>query len=137
MNNLKGERRGTGLAITTYLLILLVLTTCICSGQKSTWGYQTFVNQTDYSIYSGKRARQIHVVTVFATLRIDVPDFHSWHQEKRLTKLRYRVIPGLVYYRNQVLMQRRCSRTKLYPSRSTIRFSLNRFRTVWIDQSRN
>ena len=91
----------------------------------------------DYSIYSGKRARQMHVLTVFATLKIGVPDFHLWHQEKRLIKLRYRVTPGLVYYRNQVLMRRRCSQTKLCLYRSTIRFSLNRSRMVWIDQNRN
>ena len=55
--SLKGVKKVFGLLIKTSLLILLVLTTCTCSGPRLTLGSQTLGNQTDYSIYSGKACK--------------------------------------------------------------------------------
>ena len=48
--SLKGVKKVFGLLIKTSLLILLVLTTCTCSGPRLMLGSQTLGNQTDYSI---------------------------------------------------------------------------------------
>ena len=137
MLNLKEEKKDIGLLTKINLLILLVLTTCICSGQKLTSDYLTFVNQTDCSICFGKLAKQIVDPTEFATLRIDVLDFRSCRREKQLTKLQYHRTRDSVYYLNPGRMRRKCLRIRLFRSRSIIRSFLNQYKTGWTVQKQN
>ena len=67
------------------LLILLALTTCTCSGVRSTLEIQTIEKPIDSSLYSGKPVRLIQEATECATLKTDGVDSHLWHQVKPLT----------------------------------------------------
>ena len=124
-------KKVIGTIIKVFLLILLVLTTCTCSGLKLMWGTQTLENQTDYSIYSGRLARQIQDATDCATLRIDAQASLSWLHRTPLTRQQYREMQGLVSLVNQELMRRRCSPIRWYPSQSTILSFSNQYRTEW------
>ena len=57
IKNLQGAKKVFGLLTKASLLILLVLTTCTCSGVRLMSGNQTFGNQIDYSTFSGKLAK--------------------------------------------------------------------------------
>ena len=63
--------------------------------------------------------------------------FSFMASEKPSTWQPYQVTPDLVSYQKQVRMPRRCLPTRSYPSRLTIRFSSNLYRTVWTDQRPN
>ena len=75
MKNLIEENKAFGSIIRAWLLTLLVLTICTCSGVKLTSGSQTLGNQTDYSTYSGKLVKQTSVHMGCATLRTEDPVF--------------------------------------------------------------
>jgi len=130
IQNLKGVKKVFGFLIKTSLLILLVLTTCTCSGPKLMLGQQTLGSQTDYSLYSGKLVNQMFVVTECAILRTDGQGFLSWPQAKRLIKLQYQQTPDSAFYQSLVRMQKRCLQIRSYPSQLTIRSSSNQSRTV-------
>ena len=100
-------------------------------------GNQTLENQTDYSIYSGKLAKQTADATVCATLRTDDLDFLSWLPARPLTKQQYLRMLDLVYCPNLDPTQRRCLQTKLYQYRLTIHSSLNQSRMGWTVQKQN
>ena len=131
------EKTVTGSIIRVWILTLLVLTLCTCSGPRLMLGSQTLGSQTDYSIYSGKLAKQTKDVMVCAISRTDVRDFHSWRLGRQLTWPPYQATHGLGYCPNLAPMQRKCSQIKLYPLVLTSRFSLNQYKTVWTGQRPN
>ena len=135
--SLLGVKKVIGTITKVFLLILLVLTTCTCSGLKLTWGTQTLGSPIDYSIYSGKLARQITDATECATLRTDVLGSHLWPHQIQLTRLRYHETLGLEYYLNRELMLKRCLPIRLYQYRLIIPSSLNRYKTGWNVQRRS
>ena len=134
MMSLIKEKKVFGFLIRTILLILLVLTTCTCSGPRLMLGNQTLGNQTDYSLYSGKLARPILDPMGCATLRTVDLDFLSCHQLKLLILQQYPLIHGSVYCPNLDKMLRRCSLTRWYQSLLIIRSSSNPYRTEWTVQ---
>src|SRR5210317_878316 len=85
MKNLNDAMKDFGSIIKVWLLTSLVLTICTCSGPRLMLGQQSLGSQTDYSLYSGKLAKQIKDATECATLKTDGQVFHSWHQGKLLT----------------------------------------------------
>lgn len=129
--NFKGVKKVIGFLTKTSLLILLVLSTCTCNGPKLILGSQILESPIDYSIYSGRLAKQTKDVMVCHISRTDVQAFHSWRQGRLLTWQPYQAIHGLGFCPNLEPMRRRCSQIKLYPLVLTTRFSLNRFRTEW------
>jgi len=129
--SLLGVKKVIGITIKVFLLTLLVLTTCTCSGPKLMWGTQTFANQTDYSTYSGKLASRIVDATECVILRTDGPGSVSWLHPTRLTRLQYQEILGLEYSLSRELMLRKCSRIRLYPYRLTTHSFSNRYKTGW------
>ena len=135
--SLLGVKKVSGTITKASLLTLLVLTTCTCSGLRLTWGTQTLESQTDYSIYSGRLARQIQDATDCATLRIDAQASLSWLHRTPLTRQQYHEMQGLVSLVNQELMRKRCSPIRWYPSQSTIRSFSNQYRMGWSGQRRS
>ena len=129
--SLKGVKMVFGLLIKTSLLILLVLTTCTCSGPRLTLGSQTLGNQTDYSIYSGKAVRQINGVTECVILRTDGQVSLSWHQAKRLIRQQYPQIQDLAFYQSPGQTPKRCLLIRSYPFQLITPSSSNQSRTVW------
>ena len=75
MKSLRDVKKVFGLKTKALLIILLALTICSCSGPKLMLGQQTIGNQTDYSLYSGKLAKQMYGVTECAILRTDGQGF--------------------------------------------------------------
>ncbi len=134
MKNLIEENKAFGSIIRVWLLTLLVLTICTCSGVKLTSGSQTLGNQTDYSTYSGKLVKPTRAATACATLKIDDQVFHLWQVGKPLTKPQYLRIHALVYSRSLDPMQRRCLLTKLSQYRLTTPSFSSQYKTVWTDQ---
>ena len=132
--NLPVGRKVFGFITKAFLLTLVVLITCTCSGVKLTLGHQTLENQIDYSLFSGKLVRQIHDPMGCVTLRIGGPGFLSWPQERWLTWQPYQVTVGMVYYPSPVLMQRRCSQIRWYPYQLITPSFSNRPRTEWTVQ---
>ena len=137
MNNLKDATKAIGSIIRAWLLTLLVLILCTCSGVKLTLGDQTLEKQIDYSLYSGKLAKQTADVTACHISKTDVLDFRSWHPERLSTWPPYQVMHGLGYCPNLAPMRRKCSRIKSYPYRLTTRSFSNQYKTEWIDRKRN
>ena len=137
IENLLGVTKAIGSLIKVKLLILLVLITCTCSGPRLMLGKQTFEKQTDYSLYSGKLAKQMRVATECATSKTDGLVFHSWHLAKQSTLPLSLVMLDTVSFQNQGLMRRKCLPIKSYPFPSTTRFSSSQFKTVWIGQKQN
>ena len=78
----KDVKKVFGFITKVKLLTLLVLITCTCSGVKLMLGNQTLENQIDYSLYSGKLAKQIQDATECATSKTVVLDSLLWHPEK-------------------------------------------------------
>ena len=118
-------------------LILLALIICTCSGPKLMLGSQTFEKQTDYSLYSGKLARQTQDVMGFATLRIDGLDLASCQAARQLIKLQSHQMLDSESYRRLVAMQRRCLPTRLYQYQRTTHSFSNQYRTEWTGQRQN
>ena len=137
MKSLQDVKKVFGLKTKVLLIILLALTICSCSGPKLMLGQQTIGNQTDYSLYSGKLAKQMYVVTECAILRTDGQGFLSWPQAKRLIKLQYPQTPDSEFYQSLAQMRKRCLLIKWYPSRLIIPSSSNQSRTVWTGRRRN
>ena len=102
----------TGSITKVLLLILLVLTICTCSGVRLMLGQQTLGSQTDYSLYSGKLAKQTQDAMVCATSKTDGLALASWHQGKLLTLQQYQAMQDSVSYQNQGLMLKKCLPTK-------------------------
>ena len=127
-------KKAFGSIIRMWLLTLLVLIICTCSGVKSTSASQTFVNQTDYFTYSGKLVRPITDPMVCATLRTGVLGFHLWPRENVLIWQPYQATLDLGYYQSLVLMQRRCLQTRWYRYRLTTPSFSNQFKTEWTGQ---
>ena len=134
IKNLLAEKTAFGSIIKMWLLTLLVLTICTCSGVKLMSVNLTSASQTDYSTYSGRLVRPIIDPMVCATSRIDGLDFHLWHQEKLLIWRPYQATLGLGYYQNLALMPRRCLLIRWYQYPLITRSFSNRYRTVWTGQ---
>ena len=137
MNNLNAEKRAIGSIIRAWLLTLLVLTLCTCSTPKLTLGSQTLGKQTDYSLYSGRLAKQTHDLMECATLKTVVQDFHLCLQQRPLTWRQLRQMHGTVSCLSLERMLRKCSQTRLYQYPSTTRSFSNPSRTVWTDPRPN
>ena len=137
MNNSKTEKRAIGSIIRVWLLTLLALTLCTCSGVRLMLGDPNSGKLTDYSTYSGKLVKQTEGVTACLISRTDVQVFRLWLQERRSTWPQYQVMHGLGYCPNLAPMRRKCSRIKSYPYLSIIRSFSNRYKTVWTDQRPN
>ena len=137
MNNLEKERKVIGSIIEVWLLTLLVLTLCTCSGPRLTLGNLTLENQTDYSTYSGKLVKQTRDVMECPTSKTDDLDFLLWLPAKLLTKQQYLQMLDLEYCPNLGVMQRKCLQTKLYQYRLTIHSSLNQSRMGWTVPKQN
>ena len=127
-------RKVFGFITKAFLLTLVVLITCTCSGLRLTSGHQTLGSQIDYSLFSGKLVRQIHDPMGCVTLRIGGPGFLSWPQERWLTWQPYQVTPGMVYYPSLDLMPRRCSQIRWYPYQLITPSFSSRPRTEWTVQ---
>ena len=113
-NEFKKRDEGFGILTKVFLLTLLALITCTCSGPRLMLGSQTLEKQIDYSTYSGKLAKQIQDVTECAILKTDVQDFLSWPLEKQLIKPQYHLMLDSVSYQSQGQMLKKCLPTKLY-----------------------
>ena len=131
IKSLQGVKKGFGSIIKIWLLTLLVLTICTCSGPKLMLGSQTLGKQTDYSIFSGKLAKQTPEVMECAILKIVDRDFRLWPQERWLISQLLIPIHGTEYCPNLGPTQRQCSLIKSSQYRSIIRSFSNRYRTVW------
>ena len=115
IENLLDVTKAIGLLIKVNLPILLVLTTCICNGQKLMLGKQTLGKQIDYSTFSGKLAKQIQDVTECVILRTDVQDSLLWHRAKLLTWPQYQAMLDSVSYQSQGLMLKKMFTDKIVP----------------------
>ena len=134
INNLLAETKAFGAIIKVWLLTLVVLILCTCSGPKLMLGSQTIGKQTDYSLSFGKLARQIHDTMGCATLRTGDQGCISLHLERWSTWQPYQVTPGMVYFQSPVLMQRRCSQTRWFQFQLIIPSFSNPSRTEWTVQ---
>ena len=117
--------------------MLLALTTCTCSGPRLMLGSQTFEKPIDYSLFIGKRVKQIQGVTECAISRIDVAVFRLWHPGRQLTSLPYLPMHGTEYCPNLEPMRKKCSQIKWYQYRSIIHSFSDPYRTVWIAPRQN
>jgi len=133
VNSIK-ENKAFGSIIRVWLLTLLVLTICTCSGVKLMSVNLTSASQTDYSTYSGKLVRPITGLTECAILKIDDLDSHLWRPGSALIWQPYQATLGLEYYQSLDLMRRRCLQTRWYRYRLITPSFLNRYRTVWTGQ---
>ena len=97
IKNLLKEKKGIGSITKGFLLILLALTICTCSGPRLMLGDQTLEKQIDYSLFIGKRVKQIDGVMECAISRIDVQVFRLWHPQRQLTWLPYLPMHGTEY----------------------------------------
>ena len=137
MVNLKNVKKGIGLKIKALALILLALTICTCSGPRLMLGDQTFEKPIDYSLFIGKRVKQIDGVMECAISRIDVQVFRLWHPQRRLIWQPYLPIHATGYCPNLEPMRRRCSQIKWFQFQSIIHSFSDQYRTVWIDRRQN
>ena len=137
MKNLIEENKVFGSIIRIWLLTLLVLIICTCSGPRLTLVSQTLESRTDYSSYSGKLVKQTHDLTECVILKTDVPDFLLCLQQKPLIWRQLRQMHGMVSCLSLAPMLRKCSQTKLYLYQSTTRSFLNQYKTVWTGQRQN
>ena len=137
MSNLKEETKAIGSIIRAWLLTLLVLTLCTCSTPRLTLGSQTLGKQTDYSLYSGRLAKQTHGLMECATLKTVVQDFHLCLQQRPLIWRQLLQMHGTVSCLSLEPMLRKCSQTRLYLYPSTTRSSSSPSRTVWTDPRPN
>ncbi len=112
MKNLKDVMKGIGSITKTSLLMLLVLITCTCSGPRLMLGPLNLEKQIDYSLYSGKLAKQTAADMECAIIKTDDPDFLLWHHQKQLTGQQFHLIHGLAYCPNLGPMLRKCSQTR-------------------------
>src|SRR5210317_317815 len=120
IENLPDAKKVIGSIIRINLLILLVLIICTCSGPRLMLGDQIIGKQTDYSLYSGRHAKQIKEAMECATSKIDGLALASCHPQKLLTKPQLRRMLDLVYYQSPDLMLKKCLPIKLYPYQLTI-----------------
>jgi hypothetical protein len=130
-------KKAFGSIIRMWLLTLLVLTICTCSGPKLMLGNQILGNQTDYSTYSGKLVKPIIGHMGCATLRIDDLDSHLWRPGSALIWQPYQATLGLEYYQSLDQTRRRCLRTRLYRYQLITPSFSNQFRTVWTAPRQN
>ena len=135
--SLKEGKKVFGSIIKAFLLILLALTTCTCSGPRLMLGNQTLGNQTDYSISSGRLVKRIYGVTECVILRTDGQVSLSWHQVRRLIRQQYPQIQDLAFYQSQGQTPKRCLLIRSFPSQLIIPFSSSQFRTVWTGRRQN
>ena len=127
----------SGFITRVILLILLGLIRCTCSGPKLMLGTQTLGKQTDYSIYSGKLAKQTEGVMECAILKTVDRDLALWPQERWLIQLLLVPIHDSAYCPNLGPMPKKCSQIKSYQYRSITRSFLNRYKMVWTDLKPN
>ena len=120
-----------------FLLILLALIICTCSGPKLMLGSQTFERQTVFFSYSGPPVYQTLGVMVCPISRTDVQAFRSWHQVNALTWRPYQPTHVLGFCPNLAPMLRRCSLIRSYQYPLTTLSFLNRSRTEWTVQRPN
>ena len=135
--NLPVGRKVFGFITKTFLLTLVVLITCTCSGLRLTSGHQTFGSQIDYSSFSGKLVRLTYDPMECVTLRTGVLGFHSWHRERWLTWQLYPATHDMAFYQSLGLMPRRCLPIRWYPYQLTTPSFSNRPRTEWTVQRPN
>ena len=137
IKNLLNVMKGIGSRAKGFPLILLALTICTCSGPRLMLGDQTFEKPIDYSLFIGKRVKQIDGVMECAISRIDVQVFRLWHPQRQLTWLPYLPMHGTEYCPNLEPMRRKCSQIKWYQYRSIIHSFSDPSRTVWIAPRQN
>ena len=135
--NLKSVKKVIGLLTKAFLLTLLALTICTCSGPRLMLGSQTFEKQTDYSLFFGKRVKQIKGVMECAISRTDVAVFRLWHPQRQLTWQPYLPMHGTGYCPNLEPMLKRCSQIRWYQYRSIIHSFSDPSKTVWIAPRQN
>jgi hypothetical protein len=130
------EMKGIGFII-KFLLILLALITCTCSGPRLMLGSQTLGKQTDYSSYSGKLAKPIDRCYGMCYLKNRRSGFSFMASGERLIWQQYLLMLDSEYLSKQELMLKRCLQTRWYQYQSTIRSFSSQYRTEWTDQRRN
>jgi hypothetical protein len=133
----KDVKKVIGLKTKELLLILLALTICTCSGPRLMLGSQSLEKPIDYSLFIGKRVKQIQGVTECAISRIDVQVFRLWHPQRQLTWLPYLPMHGTEYCPNLEPMRRKCSQIRWYQYRSIIHSFSDPSKTVWIAPRQN
>ena len=131
MNNLNAEKKAIGSIIKVWLLTLLALTLCTCSGPKLMLGSQTLGKQTDYSSFSGRLAKPTPGLMECVILKTVDQGSLLCPQLSQLTLLQFPRIHGSAYCPNRVPMLRRCSQIRWYQFPSTIPSFSNRSKTVW------
>ena len=132
IKNLLNVKKDFGFVTRAVMFILLALIICTCSGPRLMLGSQTLEKRTDYSLYSGRHARQIRDATEFAISRIDGLDLASCQALRLLTKQLYLPTLDSESYRKLVQMQRRCLPIRSYQYQYIIPSSSNQYRMEWI-----
>ena len=114
MKNLLDEKTATGSIIKVWLLTLLVLTICTCSGPRLMLDTRILGNQTDYSTYSGKLVKPTEDVMECATSKTDGLGLASCrHQNLCIKPLHLKTLDS-VYFQKPGLTQKKCSLIKSY-----------------------
>ena len=132
--SLNDAKKVFGISTKIFLLTLLVLIICTCSGPRLMLGTQTFEKQTVSFSYSGPPVWQTHGVMVCPISRTDVQAFRSWHQVNALIWRPYQPTHVLGFCPNLAPMLRRCSLIRSYQYPLIIPSFSNRSRTVWTAQ---
>ena len=129
--SLLAEKNVFGFKTNVFLLISLALIKFTCSGPRLMLGNQILEKPIDYSLYSGKLAKQTSEVMECVILKTVDRDFRLWPQERWLISQLLIPTHDTEYCPNLVPMQKQCSQIKSYQYRSIIRSFSNRYRTVW------
>lgn len=135
--SLSAEKKAYGIITGMFLLILLVLITCTCSGVRLTSGSQTLGRQIDYSTSFGRHVRRTPDVMECVTLRIDGQGSLLWQVVRPLIWQQYPVMHATEFCPSPVLMLRKCLQTKSCQYPSTTRSSSNQSKMAWIDLKQN
>ena len=137
IENLPDAKKDIGSITRIYLLILLVLTICTCSGPRLMLGSQTSEKLIDCSSFFGKHAKRTNVVTECVILKTVDPDLVSCLQVKPSIRLQLLQTHASGYCPNLDLMLRRCLPIKSYRYQSIYRSSLSQYKMEWIDRNRS
>src|SRR6056300_1490953 len=110
---------------------------CTSTGQKLMLVHPNLDSQTNYSIISGKLAKQTKDVMECVTSKTDGLALASWHHQKLLTWLQYQETQDSVYYRSPGLMPKNCLTTKWSLYHQITHSFLSLYKMEWTNQKQN
>ena len=123
-----------GLKTTVFLLILLALTTCTCSGPRLMLGSQSSESLIEYSIFTGKRVKQTIGLMECAILKTEGLASPLCLHLNPLLKQQLLPMHGLGYCPNLELMLKKCSQIRLYQYQQTTPSFSSQYKTEWTGQ---